>query len=102
MNAKTNESGSQQALKPSAQSGAAPSAQSGSPAKSTKPEVSQKQPADFPLTLDEFCKRASTQDKRVELIGAFHFAEKSAARVKDTEANYKKRFDEFVRRPVKD
>ena len=27
----------------------------------------------IPLSLDEFCIRLSTRDKRVELIAAFHF-----------------------------
>lgn len=56
--------------------------------------------ADFPLGLGEFCARLSASDRRVELIGAFHFAEKRAGRVKDTEANYKARFSAFCRQPA--
>lgn len=54
----------------------------------------------FPLTLEEFCARLSQSDRRVELIGAFHFDEKRNKRVKDTEANYLARFDAFLKKPV--
>lgn len=57
-------------------------------------------PTDFPVTLDEFCTRLSTADKRVELIGAFHSVEKAARRHRDTEANYQARFDAFINQPA--
>lgn len=57
-------------------------------------------PDSFELTLDEFCTRLSAQDKRVELIGAFHNVEKQAGKVKDTEAAFKKRFDDFAIQPA--
>lgn len=28
----------------------------------------------IPLSLEEFCQRLSRKDKRIELVGAFHFA----------------------------
>ncbi len=56
--------------------------------------------AAFPLTLDEFCTRLSQNDKRVELIGGFYADEKSAGHTKDTEANYKKRLNNFANKPV--
>jgi hypothetical protein len=52
------------------------------------------------LTLDEFCLRLSKSDKRVELIGAFHYTEKAAGRFKDAEQNYQTRFEAFVNKPV--
>lgn len=58
------------------------------------------EPTEFPLTLDEFCSRLSTTDKRVELIGAFHHGEKVAGRSKDAESAYAARFAEFVNQPA--
>lgn len=58
-------------------------------------------PKTFDVTIKEFCSRLSVKDKRVELIGAFHSEEVRCRRVKDSEANYQKRFEEFVKRPVK-
>ena len=52
------------------------------------------------LTLEEFCTRLSATDKRVELIGAFYFVEKSADRTKDYESEYQSRFTAFVNKPV--
>jgi len=52
------------------------------------------------LTLTEFCTRLSETNRRVPLIGAFEFTEKSAGRVKDTEAAYKERFEAFVNKPA--
>jgi hypothetical protein len=53
------------------------------------------------LTVEEFCRRLSVTDRRVELLGAFHFDEKRNGRVKDTETNFRARFDEFANKPVK-
>lgn len=58
------------------------------------------EPNEFPLTLDEFCARLSTTDKRVELIGAFHSIEKVAGRVKDLESAYATRFSAFINQPA--
>ncbi|MBE0436222.1 MAG: hypothetical protein IBX56_10510 [Methylomicrobium sp.] len=55
---------------------------------------------EFKMTLDEFCARLSQDDKRVELIGGFHFSEKRAKRLNDTESAYRVRFEEFLKTPV--
>jgi hypothetical protein len=52
------------------------------------------------VTLEEFCVRLSNTDRRVELISAFHFTEKQAARLKDAESNYSARFTAFINQPV--
>lgn len=57
-------------------------------------------PAEQELTLDEFCTRLSAADKRVELIGAFHFVETRAQRFKDAESSYRARFTAFANKPV--
>jgi hypothetical protein len=64
--------------------------------------VSAEAPAagDFPLSLDEFCQRLSTTDKRVELIGAFYHVEKAAKRGNDTSGNFTARFQAFVNQPA--
>lgn len=56
--------------------------------------------SDFPLSLSEFCQRLSGADKRVELIGAFHHAEKSAGHGQDTEGNFRARFEAFANQPA--
>jgi hypothetical protein len=63
---------------------------SGSPAVSTVPQV----------TLNEFCTRLSMTDRRVELIGGFHFTETLAGRLKDAESNYQARYTAFLTKPV--
>ena len=57
-------------------------------------------PTTVPLTIDEFCLRLSTSDKRVELIGAFNYVEKAAGHIKDAEHEYRARFDAFANQPV--
>ncbi len=52
------------------------------------------------LTLQEFCLRLSSSDKRVELIGAFHYSETAAGTVKDLETAFKDRFTAFLNKPV--
>lgn len=52
------------------------------------------------ITLEEFCRRLSITDRRPELIGGFHFAEKAAGRVKDAESNFADRFQAFANKPV--
>lgn len=52
------------------------------------------------ITLEEFCVRLSNTDKRVEMIGAFNHGEMRAGRIKDTESNYRSRFDAFVNKPA--
>jgi hypothetical protein len=57
-------------------------------------------PGNYPLSLDEFCTRLSTTDKRVELIGAFHHAEINAGRSKDTESAFASRYFSFCNQPA--
>lgn len=57
--------------------------------------------AEQELSLDEFCRRASSTDRRVELLGGFHYTEKVAGRLKDTETAYAARFAEFADQPAK-
>lgn len=57
-------------------------------------------PAADSLTLDEFCTRLSSSDKRVELIGGFYSVEKSAGRIKDLESAFQSRFIAFATKPV--
>lgn len=52
------------------------------------------------ITLDEFCQRKSNSDKRVEMIGAFHFDQKRQGRIKDSEAAFGSRFEAFVNKPA--
>lgn len=70
--------------------------------KTEKKEAAPTQPVDgsFPLTLDEFCKQLSVNDKRVALIGGFHATEKKTGRVKDTAAAYQARYDAFIKQPA--
>ena len=53
-----------------------------------------------PLTLTEFCRRLSERVRSPELIGAFYHGELAAERLRDTEAEYKARFDAFTKKPV--
>ena len=55
---------------------------------------------EFPLALDEFCTRLSSDDSRVELIGAFNHAERVAGRNNDLATNYASRFVAFANQPV--
>jgi len=52
------------------------------------------------VTLEEFCVRLSSKDRRVELLSAFHFDETRAGRFKDAESAYQARFEAFVNKPV--
>lgn len=58
------------------------------------------EPSEFPLTLDEFCSRLSSTDKRVELIGGFYATEKATGRIKDIESRYAARFADFINQPA--
>lgn len=53
-----------------------------------------------PLSLNEFCIRLSTTDKRVELIGGFEHSERVAGRLSDTAENYTARYAEFLNKPA--
>lgn len=65
----------------------------------TQAETIQEKSSDA-ITLDEFCVRLSGADKRVEMIGAFNSVEKKSGRIKDTEDNYRSRFDAFANQPA--
>lgn len=55
---------------------------------------------DFHLTLEEFCARLSSTDRRVELIGAFFKTEQSAGRGKASESEFSARFVAFCNQPA--
>jgi hypothetical protein len=63
--------------------------------KVVKPEVKEQA-----LSLNEFCIRLSTTDKRVELIGAFEHAERVSGRMSDTFANFTARYTKFLTQPA--
>lgn len=65
-----------------------------------KPASAAAEPQDFELTLDEFCARMSSEDSRVELIGAFHVTETQAKRIKATMAQFQSRLDAFANKPA--
>lgn len=52
------------------------------------------------ITLEEFCTRLSNVDKRVELIGGFHYTELTAGNIKDAESEFQVRFTVFATKPV--
>lgn len=52
------------------------------------------------VTLQEFCTRLSAVDKRVELIGGFHYTEVAAGHVKDLDSEFQSRFTVFANKPV--
>lgn len=52
------------------------------------------------LSLTDFCIRLSETVRRPELIGAFESVERRAGRVQATEAEFRKRYDAFVNKPV--
>lgn len=53
-----------------------------------------------PLSLNEFCIRLSTKDKRVEMIGGFEHSERVAGRLSDTAENYAARYAKFLNQPA--
>ena len=69
----------------------------------TAPVVSAPTPApsSFDLTLDEWCARESMTERRVELLAAFHFDERtSGGPAKDSAENFASRYAAFAVRPV--
>jgi hypothetical protein len=52
------------------------------------------------ISLTEFCQRLSETVSRPELIGGFEFVERRAGRLKDTEAEFRARFDAFINTSV--
>lgn len=64
-------------------------------------DLPQPQPDDgnrpIPLSLDEFCGRLSRRDRRVELIGAFHFWMTNLRRMTfATEPEFQTAFHDFT------
>lgn len=57
-------------------------------------------PVEQPLSLNEFCIRLSTKDKRVGLIGAFEHTERIAGRMSDTAQNFADRYAKFINQPA--
>lgn len=55
-----------------------------------------------PLTLEEFCLRLSSPDRRVgvAIIGGFYSVERLAGHFKDFESAYESRFTAFVNKPA--
>lgn len=58
------------------------------------------QGAEIPLSLDEFCTRLSSTDRRVEIIGGFHSEEAKSGNTKDVESAFLARFNEFINKPA--
>lgn len=56
--------------------------------------------ASEPLSLNEFCIRLSTTDKRVELIGGFEHSERVVGRMSDTAEAYAERYAAFINQPA--
>ena len=53
------------------------------------------------ITLNEFCKEKSKSDKRVELIGGFHFwMSKERKITKTTQAEFQVEFNKYTKMPA--
>jgi hypothetical protein len=57
-------------------------------------------PMEIPLSLDEFCQNFSMQERRVTLLGAFHFEMKRQKRLFDLDSVYRAAFAAFVTAPA--
>lgn len=57
-------------------------------------------PPEISLSLDEFCRRFSSTDRRVTLLGAFHFEMRRQRRLTATESEYRAAFAAFATAPV--
>jgi hypothetical protein len=58
------------------------------------------EPVEIPMSLDEFCQNFSKTERRVVLLGAFHFEMKRQKRLKDTDSNYRAAFAAFITAPA--
>jgi len=56
--------------------------------------------ASFDLSLDEFCRRLSATDDRVEMIGGFHVHMRSRNKVSGSEQMFMGEFEKFQKRKV--
>ena len=52
-------------------------------------------PAEFPLSLDEFCARLSTKDRRVALIAGFHAHARERGMTTAREADFRNAWDAY-------
>lgn len=52
------------------------------------------------LSLTDFCTRLSETVRRPELIGAFESVQRRAGTENQTEAEFRRRYDEFVNKPI--
>ena len=57
-------------------------------------------PTAIPMSLDEFCRDFSKTERRVTLLGAFHFEMKRQKRFTDTDSNYRAAFAAFITAPA--
>ncbi len=57
-------------------------------------------PMEIPMSLDEFCQNFSVQERRVTLLGAFHFEMKRQKRLFDLDSVYRAAFVAFVTAPA--
>lgn len=55
---------------------------------------------ELPVTLDQFCADLSRSDRRVALIGGFHYSERRAKHVRDTPSAFAKRYKTFAGQPA--
>lgn len=70
-------------------------------AKAEKPESDAvPAPVEQPLTADEFCRRLSVTDRRVELISGFRAHCRATRLDKTTDAAFRKAYAEFCTRPA--
>lgn len=67
---------------------------------SPEPPPADQPPVTFDLTLEEFCRRLSGTENRVEMIAGFYSDEARANHWKDSEAAFTARFDAFQIRPA--
>jgi hypothetical protein len=66
----------------------------------TVPVPQQPAPAEFPITIEEFCIRLSKGAAQPELIGAFHNVEVRAGRLRDKQSAYAARWTAFPTQPA--
>lgn len=58
--------------------------------------------AAFMITLEDYIRKLSLRDKRVELINGFYYTEKQAGKIKDYESNFEARFIAFTQLVIED
>lgn len=69
-------------------------------AKATTKEPQIAEQDEFLLPIEEFCASLSKDDRRVELIGAFHSHEKLAGNLKNTRTSFQAHYDAFINAPA--